>query len=145
MIWFGAAFRSALGAPLRMAGSRRILVDMYSAFVDYNFKYERSIKDTLQKRVFSHLSLRPKYFAYRSAQALTPPLFFINVVSGWRGFLTRATYRRALDHLLIVLLSALPSHVQRMTTASGSAFMSIGSPANLYARRISLLVRRRPL
>src|SRR6266478_2743273 len=40
---------------------------------------------------------RPRLSANSAAQALTPPLFFINVVSGWRGFLTRATYRSALD------------------------------------------------
>jgi len=96
-------------------------------------------------QVQTHLSPRPKYFAYRSAQALTPPLFFINVVSRWRGFLTRATYRSALDHLLIVLWSSLCSHVERMITANGSALVSTRRPANLYARRMSFLVCRRPV
>src|SRR5216684_3191287 len=69
-----------------------------------------------------------------------PPLFFINVFNGIR-FLTRATYRSALDHLLMVLLSSLCSHVQRITAANGSAFVSTVTPANLYPRRMSFLVR----
>src|SRR5712691_1262564 len=82
--------------------------------------------------------------ANSAAQPLMPPLFFINVFNGIR-FLTRATYRSALDHLLMVLLSSLCSHVQRITAANGSAFVSTVTPANLYARRMSFLVRCRPL
>jgi hypothetical protein len=42
--------------------------------------------------------------------------------------------------LLIGLLSSLGSHVQRMMTAKGAAFISTGNPANLHARRTSILV-----
>ena len=61
------------------------------------------------------------------------------------GGLQWATYRSARAHLLIVLLSALSSHVQRMTAVNGFAFLSKGRLANLKACRRSLLVLRRTL
>src|SRR5438093_1584010 len=82
--------------------------------------------------------------AYRSAHALTPPAFFMNVFNRAPGAFQRATYRNARAHLLIVLLSAF-SAVQRMTTVNGSAFLSRGSPANWNACRRSFLVFRRTL
>jgi len=70
---------------------------------------------------------------YRLAQALIPPLFFINVFKGVR-FLTKATYLNALDHLLTVLRSSFSSHVQRMMTVNGSAFLASGNSANSKAQ-----------
>ena len=49
--------------------------------------------------------IRPRYFAYLSAHALTPPASFINIFSCVGDTLHRATYRNARAHLLIVLLS----------------------------------------
>src|SRR5258708_3520995 len=95
-------------------------------------------------RTYFYLLPWPNCSAYKAAQPLSPPLFFMNGMRRTRGFLDRAAYRRARLHLLMVLRSNFFSQVQRMTTANGSAFISIISPANLNARRISLLVRRRP-
>jgi hypothetical protein len=61
------------------------------------------------------------------------------------GTLQRATYRNALAHLLIDLLSALPSLVQRMTAVNGSAFLSNGMSDNLNACRRSFFVLPRTL
>src|SRR5258707_839425 len=95
-------------------------------------------------RTYFYLLPWPNCWAYNAASPLTPPRFLMNGLSRTRGFLNRAAYRRARLHLLMVLRSNFFSQVQRMTAANGSAFISIISPANLNARRISLLVRRRP-
>ena len=84
--------------------------------------------------------IRPRYFAYLSAHALTPPASFMNVFNCVGGTLQRATYRNARAHLLIALLSALSSLVQRIAAVNGSAFLSKGSSANLNACRKSVLV-----
>ena len=72
----------------------------------------------------SHLAPFPKCLEYPSAHALTPPTSFINAFNCAGATLLRATYRNALAHLLMVLLSALSSLVQRMTAVNGSAFLS---------------------
>jgi hypothetical protein len=66
---------------------------------------------------------RPNFWVYRPAQALTPPLLFMNAVTRWLGFFTLATYRSARAHLLMVLSSGLPSDVQRITAVNGSALV----------------------
>jgi hypothetical protein len=93
----------------------------------------------------SHLQPRPKYRAYRSVHALTPPASFINALTRVPDALHRVTYRNARVHLLIVLLSALWPEVQRMMAVNGSAFLSKGRSANSNACRRSLLVLRRTL
>jgi hypothetical protein len=47
------------------------LVDMYSAFFEYNFTCERSIKDTLQKRVFSSAT-PPQVLGVQGSAAIDP-------------------------------------------------------------------------
>src|SRR6266403_3683411 len=91
-------------------------------------------------RTYFYLLPWPNCSAYKAAQPLSPPLFFRKGMRRTRGFLDRAAYRRARLHLLMVLRSNFFSQVQRMTTANGSAFISIGNPANLDARRTSFLL-----
>jgi len=89
---------------------------------------------------------RPKCSENSDAHPLIPPLLFMKVLNGTRGFLNLATNRRARDYLLMVLLSRAYAQVQRMTTAKGSELKSTGStPANLNARRTSFRVLRRRL
>jgi hypothetical protein len=47
------------------------LVDMYNAFFDYDFRHERSIKDTLQIRVFSS-SAPPQVLDKQRCAAIDP-------------------------------------------------------------------------
>jgi len=48
----------------------------------------------------------------------------MNFFSPVSGFLQRATYHNALDHLLIILVSTVLLHVQRITALKGSALLS---------------------
>lgn len=64
---------------------------------------------------------RPKCFAYRPAQALTPPIFFMKRFRLLCGLLRAATNRSALDHLLTVFRSTPPPVVHRIMPANGVA------------------------
>ena len=65
-----------------------------------------------------HRARRPKYVAYLSAHALTPPTSFINTFNCAGATLLRATYRNARAHLLgagpkLGLVSRLSDKKQR--------------------------------
>jgi len=100
--------------------------------------------DTHTHNLF-YLAAVPTYLAYLSAQALTPPAFFINLFSAVPRSCLQATYRNARAHLLIVLLSELSSLVHRMMAVNGSAFLPKCNSANPNACRKSFLVFRRTL
>jgi hypothetical protein len=59
---------------------------------------------------------------------LTPPAFFINVLSRATGSFEREAYRNERAHLLTVLLSAQSAHVQRMTAVKWISIFIEGKP-----------------
>jgi hypothetical protein len=86
-----------------------------------------------------------KIFCVPISTRVHPTDFFHERLQLRRWHLAISDYRDALAHLLVVLLSALSSLVQRIMAVNGSAFLSKGSSANSNARRRSFLVLRRTL